>query len=128
MIYQPMGLRQSHGFSAQVVASHPHVAVLTAPVDTSREEYHDVLKELAAAGVRRVVVDVSGVRTPSRKLAYAYLKPTAEDVPGIELNFIAGITRDEIFAGANSEHTARSLATSLSFKPTIDEAVDECLR
>ena len=128
--FRDLKLTRGHGFLAQRSEQHPHVAVLLpSKVSDTRENYHDVLNQLAAAGVRRVVVDAGYLNlSPVEKLAFAYMKPTAEEVPGIEKTYVAGITKDDIWKGAHSEAAARGLENSPGFKASVDDAVAECLR
>ena len=126
--FRDLKLTRGHGFLAQQSVQRPDVALLLPSIDVKspdesalapKDKYHDVLRQMAEAGVRRVVVDAGYLNlTPSQKLAFAYMKPSADEVPDIEKIYIAGITRDDIWQGAHNEHAARSMETIV--KDTIN--------
>lgn len=136
--FRDLNLTRDYGFLAQRSEQHPHVAVLLPSVDrispdesrlATKEQYHDALKQMAEAGVRRVVVDAGFLDlSPAQKLALAYMKPSADEVRGIDAIYIGGVTPEDIRTGAHSGHAAESMARSPGIKPTIEEAIAECLR
>ena len=136
--YKDLGLQRGHGFLAQRLEQHPHVALLLPSIDVKspdesvlapKDKYHDVLRQMVEAGVRKVVVDAGFlILSPRQKLALAYMKPSADEVPGIEAIYIGGVTPEDIRTGAHSGHAAESMERSPGFKKTIEEAIAECLR
>lgn len=129
MNYQLMNLQESHGFVARRLAEHPNVGVLTAPSKGQEvtEWYHNAIRQMVEAGVRKVVVDVSDVESPRTKLWYAYGRPcSCEDHKGpyVELIPVVGITNKDVVAMSK---TLRPHDVP-GFVRTLDEAVANCLQ
>ena len=153
MNYQPMSLAPSHDFVARRLVEHPDVAVLTPPSlgFTIEREYHDVLRQMEATGVRSVVVDVSNVKDPNAKLFYANMRPCSCEYhkgPNIRAMPVVGITQEDLnMLDAEYDRKRAPLIPLIASDPklglssfrrevknvpgfaaTLDDAVAECLR
>lgn len=167
MGYQTIDLKFSGPFTSQItgdfktqaVVNHPQIGVLTPP-DVYRGDPKDMshqfkyaFKAMADMGVRRVVVDVSGVNDPLKKVIYFYVHGPEDDSvrKKIDTIYFTGISFREIllwlqaweirdskidarmgqsvedFNARMTDTTMEVLSHTSSIKSTLDDAIAQCL-